>query len=122
MVEFTSQPQGSVQNMLVSLESYLCNVQPIYTSSINKLAVRDFVFCSGTYGVFSWCLEEPLADTRPFDPHYFALQTMEFNYQITLSASAFSSAYVQRSLIAKEISLICSNMAVCLFRLVCQLL
>lgn len=80
----------------------MCNKQydrpkRLHSSAINKLAVRHFVCCSGTYGLLSQCLGEAVADTRPFDPHYFPLQTIDFNYQTARSATASSSACVPRN-------------------------
>lgn len=52
------------------------------------------MFCSAL-GHMACCLcaqEEALADTRPFDPYYSPLQTMDFNYQTAHSATASSSA------------------------------
>lgn len=68
--------------------------------TIKKLAVKHFLCCSGAYGLLSWCLGEAGADTRPFDPHYFPLQTIDFNYQAPLSATAPSAACVPRNLSA----------------------
>lgn len=82
-----------------------------------KLAVRHFLCCSGAYGLLSQCLGEAVADTRPFDPYYFPLQTKDFNYQTTLSATASSSACVPRSVTAEKAihqSFISCSMAACL--------
>lgn len=67
--------------------------------------------CSGAYGLLSRCLGEPGADTRPFDPYYFPLQTIDFNYQAPLSATASLPACVPRS--TDEIRVIICNMAAC---------
>ena len=79
----------------VCTEPYLFNVHSYKTRSLasNKLAVRHFVCCSGTYSLLSQRLGETVADTRPFALHYFIVQTMDFNYQYgVLSATAPSSA------------------------------
>lgn len=78
--------------------SVQCTAHPyrLHSSTINKLAVRHFVCCFGAYGLLSQCLGKAVADTRPFDPHYFPLQTIDFNYQTALSATASSSACVPR--------------------------
>lgn len=93
---------------------YTVHSYKLHSPTINKLSVRHFLFCSGAYGLLSQCLGEAVADTRPFDPHYFPLQTMDFNYQIACSASASSSAYVPRSVTAKAVRLISCNTAACL--------
>lgn len=79
--------------------------------SLTSLAARHFLFCSGAYGLLSQCLGEAVADTRPFDPYYFPLQTVDFNYQAILPAYTSSSAYLPRNGSAKEIRLISCNTA-----------
>lgn len=66
---------------------YSKSIQSLFPA-IKKLAVRHFLCCSGAYGPLSLCLGEEGADTRPFDPCYFPLQTIDFNYQAPLSAAA----------------------------------
>lgn len=85
----------------------------LHSPAINKLAVRHFLCCSGAYGLLSQCLGEAVADTWPFDPYYFPLQTIDFNYQTALSAAASSSACVPRSVTAEEVRVISCNMAAC---------
>lgn len=98
------------------MEPYLRSAHSykLHPPAINKLAVRHFLWCSGAYGLLSQCLGEAVADTRPFDPYYFQLQTIDFNYQTTLSPTASSSACVPRSATAEEVRVISCNTAACL--------
>ena len=90
----------------------LIHVTYSHSSSINMLADGDVLLWSGARDLLSQCFEEAAADSRPFDPHYFRVQTMDFNYQITPSATASSSAYVPRT--AKDVRLISGKTAACL--------
>lgn len=49
----------------------------------------------------------------PFDPYYFPPQTIDFNYQIALSATVSPSACAPRSITAAKVRLISCSTSAC---------